>query len=110
MKLPYLKFWDNTPVVVTLTNGVDRNGVPIVVKTVDTKCCFSEKQKIIRASNGQMVNLTGSLTIGYDIAPELTKLNGYVQINGNADKYNITIANRPRNPDGTVNHTYLGLI
>lgn len=108
MKLPYFSAWDVTPVAVSLTQGIDDNGAPLVVATYTGNCNFSEKAKTIRSADGQNVRLNGSLTIRGDIAPALGVLEGRVEING-AD-WNIYNGTRFRNPDGTVNHTKLELV
>ena len=108
MKLPYLEFWDVTPVTVTITNGIDENGAPAVVATYVGNCNYSEKSNYALSSDGQRTKLSGTLTIGCDIAPSVGIVEGTVTINGVTNK--IFGGSRPRNPDGTVNHTTLELI
>lgn len=108
MKMPYFKnAWDRTPCVVHITDGLTEGGVPQEVATYTGKCNFAEKVQIVRAADGTLVQLNASLTIGEDIAPAVPALNGSVDICGRS--WNIATSGRPRNPDGTVNHTDLGL-
>lgn len=109
MKLPYLtRLWDVTPVVVHITDEYDKNGVPKEIAIHTGKCNFSEKAKTIRQTDGTLIQLAASLTIGGDIAPDTQVLAGSVEVSGRVWK--IATAARPRNPDGTVNHTELGLM
>lgn len=108
MKLPYLKLFDNTPILVTLTDGIDENGAPNIATTFEGLCSFDEKAKTIRNSDGQLIRLEGRVSIGKDIAPELKIIEGSAVINGR--EYKIYKSSRPRNPDGSVHHTLLELI
>jgi len=107
-KLPYPHFLDVTPIVVNITEGIDGNGVPAVVLTYSGNCRYYEKAKTIRDADGKLIQLEGKVTIGCDIAPTVTLLKGHVTINGREMK--IYKGKRPRNPDGSVNHTVLELI
>ena len=108
MKLPYLRMWDNTPVTVSITQGTSEEGQPLVVSTYVGKCNYSEKTKYAQSSGGIWIRLAGTLTIGQDIVPEVPVLEGYVTLGSLTCK--IYGGTRPRNPDGTVNHTRLELI
>ncbi|MFT9055536.1 MAG: hypothetical protein ABF449_02765 [Ethanoligenens sp.] len=108
MRVPYIaSIWDTTPCVVSITQGLTEGGAPNVAATYTGKCNFSEKNKILRQPDGTMIQLTASLTICGDIAPNIPVLNGYVEIAG--VKRDIVSSGRPRNPDGSVHHTELGL-
>lgn len=108
MRLPYLtRFWDVTPVTIHITDGFTEDGKPVEALTYTGKCNYSEKAKTVRQSDGTLVQLAASLTIGGDIAPEVPVLAGNVEVSGRT--WSIATAGRPRNPDGTVNHTELGL-
>ncbi len=108
MKLHYFKTWDVIPVVVHITSGLDENGAPIEVATYSGKCNFSEKSKTVRNADGQLIRLDASLSIGCDIAPNVPVITGSVEVlNKN---WNIYFGARPRNPDGSVCFTELGLI
>lgn len=108
MKMPYFRnAWDKTPCVIHITDDVTENGAPQEVETYTGKCNFAEKSRIVRAADGTLVQLNASLMIGEDIAPSVPVLNGSVDIDGRT--WNIITSGRPRNPDGTVHHTELGL-
>ena len=107
MRLHYFQTWDTTPVIVHITNGLDENGVPLEVVTYRGKCNYSEKSKTIRTADGQLIRLDASLTIGCDIAPDIQVITGYVEILNRS--WNIASSARPRNPDGSVLFTELGM-
>jgi hypothetical protein len=109
MKMPYFRAWDVTPIEVHITQGLTPGGAQNEVEVYSGTCNYSEKVKIVRASDGTLVQLAASLTIGCDIAPGIETINGYVLVNGGTHQWNIATAARPRNPDGSVNHTALGL-
>jgi hypothetical protein len=108
MKLPYPKHMDNTPVVVSLTEGINANGAQNVVAIYDGKCRYVEKAVTVRDSEGKLIKLEGKAYIGCDIAPAVRLLEGHATINGKTMK--IHKGSRPRNPDGSVHHTELELI
>lgn len=108
MKLPYLRCWDNTPIKIYITDGISESGSPNVIATYDGKCNFNEKARTIRDSDGQLIQLTASLTVGKDIAPDAKVLTGYVEYRGK--EWKIHTGTRPSNPDGSVNHTKLELM
>lgn len=106
-KLPYLKkLWDRVPITVYLTK-LGRNGNTEVVNSYDGLCNFSESGKRVKSSNGEWVHLAGIVHIGEDIFPDAKHIEGYVIFRDK--KYHIENSSRPRNPDGTVNHTRLEL-
>jgi len=107
MKLPYLACYDTTPYTAVLTSGVDENGQPLLLKTVNGYCRYNEKSKTVRAADGQYTAIEAVIVTEGDIAPEALSIAGEVTINSVARK--IIFANRPRNPDGTVHHTKLVL-
>ena len=108
MKLPYLtRLWDVTPVVVHITDGMTEGGSPQEVAAYTGLCNYSEKAKTVRQTDGTLIQLAASLTIGCDIAPAVPVITGSVEVAGRT--WQIATAARPRNPDGTVNHTALGL-
>ena len=108
MKLPYpTRLGDVTPVVVHITDGVTEGGAPQEVVTYTGLCNYFEKAKTVHQSDGMLIQLQASLTIGGDIAPNVPVITGSVEVS--ARTWQIAIAARPRNPDGTVNHTALGL-
>ena len=107
MKLPYLSIWDNTPAVVHVTDGITEGGAAQEVVTYTGLCNYSEKAKTIRQQDGTLIQLAASLTIGEDIAPSVPVITGSVEVVGRT--WQIATSARPRNPDGTVNHTALGM-
>lgn len=108
MRVPYIaQIWDTTPVTVRLTDGLTEGGAPQEAASYTGKCNFSEITKTKRQADGTLVQLAARLTIGGDIAPGLPVLTGCVEIGGRT--WQIVTAARPRNPDGTVHHTALGL-
>ncbi len=108
MKLHYFKAWDVIPVIVHITSGLDENGTPLEVATYTGKCNFSEKSKTVRNADGQLIRLDASLSIGCDIAPDVPVITGSVEVLNKS--WNIYFVARPRNPDGSVLFTELGLI
>lgn len=108
MKMPYLRCWDNTPIVVYITDGISESGAPQVIATYDGKCNFNEKARTTRTPEGQIVQLNASVSIGKDIAPNAKVLTGHVIYKGR--EWKIYSGARPSNPDGSVNHTKLELM
>ena len=108
MKLPYFKSWDNTPVAVNITDGIDENGAPKVVSIYSGKCNIKEVVKTVRSADGEYIRLSAVITMSGDIAPLVPALNGNVTIGGCT--WEIYSSARPRNPDGTINHTRLELL
>lgn len=106
MKLPYPPT-DRIPVHIYLTNGIDGNGVPKVIREVKTKCTWNEEMRYIRDTDGKLVKLQASLFRKGDIAQDISELEGYIIIYGK--KYNIYQSARPRQPNGEVHHTELML-
>ena len=107
-KLKYPAFADVTPVKITLVSGLDEEGEPIKVGEWSGKCNYSEKSQISVDKDGKKVVLAAVIHICGDIAPSLPAIDGSVEINGITR--NIHYASRPRNPDGSVNHTRLELV
>lgn len=109
MKFPYLSQWDNSECVVLVTSTKpSENGDFPVLKTYEGKCNLSEKSRTVRSVDGQFVRLLCTIHIQGDIAPDLPTFSGKVIVNGR--EMLIESVDRPRNPDGTVHHTRLGLI
>lgn len=105
-KLVYPSYFDVTPcTIVMVVQG--RNGEEEIDKW-EGKCNFSESTKRVQNSDGLWVHLSGVVHICGDIFPTYPKIEGYVIINN--QKMVINGATRPRNPDGTVNHTRLELL
>jgi len=108
MKVPYPHHLDKTPIVVTITDGIDGNGSPKVVATYEGRCRMHETSRYDRDPDGKLVRVEGKVFIGCDIAPSVRSLEGHVEVFGR--KMNIYKASRPRNPDGSIHHTKLELI
>lgn len=108
MRLPYPVFLDRVLATITITNGLDSNGVPAVVKTVTTKVTFNEQPKTRYDKDGKMTSLQGKILMLGDVAPEVGTIEGYVDIKGVL--YQINRGIRCRNPDGTIHHTELELM
>lgn len=115
MKFPYLDQWNNADCVVFISSEKpSENGDFPSIKAYDGRCNFSEKARVVRNADGEYVKVTGVLHIKGDIAPELAAFTGKAVIKcGGMMKdreMKIEAVDRPRNPDGTVHHTRLGLI
>lgn len=108
MKLPYPKFLDKVHVTISLTDGNDNQGVPVVVETIETKCTFNEYIQHKKSVDGSIVIVVGKVLIGGDIAESIAWLEGYLVINSKT--YLIHKGIRTRNPDGSVHHTELELM
>ena len=109
MKFPYLRQWDNATCEVFIQSSEpSENGDFPLYKVYEGRCNLSEKTNVIRGNDGEYNKLTCVLHIKGDIAPELPTFTGKVKIN-NATM-TIESVDRPRNPDGSVHHTRLGLM
>lgn len=110
MKFPYLSQWDNADCIVTITDTEpSENGDFPTKSTYEGRCNLSEKSRTVRSANGKYVKLACVLHIQGDIAPDLDDFSGKATVNGGREML-IETVDRPRNPDGTVHHTRLGLI
>ena len=109
MRFPYLSQWDNAEceVLVTDTKPSENGDFPIKY-TYSGKCNLSDKSRTVRNTNGEYVRLACTLHIKGDIAPGLASFSGKAKVNGKTML--IESVDRPRNPDGTIHHTRLGLI
>jgi hypothetical protein len=109
MKLPYLDAWNNADcrVLVTDDRPSEEGDFPELL-VYEGKCNLSEKSQTIRTTDGSYVKLSCVLHIKGDIAPNLPAFSGKVRVNGR--EMLIETVDRPRNPDGSVHHTRLGLI
>lgn len=106
-KLLYPSFWDTLPIEVFIVE-MNEDGEEVVSSSWAGKCNFSETNKRIQNDKGLWVHLSGVVHIKGDIFPEKSVISGYVVFNGR--KITISNASRPRNPDGSVNHTRLELL
>lgn len=106
-KLLYPSFFDVSPVVVYQTK-LGRSGEEEVIAQWEGLCNYSESNKRVQNDQGLWVHLSGVIHIKGDIFPDHPVITGYVVFNG--QKLTIAGATRPRNPDGSINHTRLELI
>ena len=108
MRLPYLKSFDVTPCSITLYKGIGEDGGPVGAGSWSWLVNFSEKVRRVQDKNGQWVALTGVIRVKGDILPGAVFDDGVASIGGHEAK-RIVHYSRPRNPDGTVNHTRIEL-
>ena len=109
MKFPYPAQWDNSECKIYITDTKpSENGDFPVLRTYEGGCNLSEKSRTVRGTNGQHIRLASVLHIKGDIAPGIPEFAGVAVVNGVSRK--IETVDRPRNPDGTIHHTRLGLI
>lgn len=109
MKFPWLEQWDNATCEVYITDTKpSENGDFPVISTYEGSCNLSEKSRTVRSADGQYIRLSSVIHIRGDIAPEMPEFSGSAKVNGIVRK--IETIDRPRNPDGSVHHTRLGLI
>lgn len=109
MKFPYLSTWNNAECKVFIcSEKPSENGDFPILKTYEGGCNLSEKSRTVRNANGEYVRVNCVLHIEGDIAPELPTFSGKATVNGR--NMRIETVDRPRNPDGTIHHTRLGLI
>lgn len=98
-----------TPIKVTInTEGVSEDGEPIKAIELDLKCNYQDKVMTVLSDQQKIVKISGSAYFCGDIAPDLATLSGG-RVNIFGIDRNILDSRKSRNPDGTVNHTYLGL-
>lgn len=96
--------------VVIYQEGLTEEGEPLAsINLKKEKCRFVERTKIIINPDGKKVELVGRVILLGDIAPDVKKISGG-QVRINDTEYEIYQASRPRNPDGSVHHTTLGLM
>lgn len=109
MKFPYLDQWDNADCKVSIMDTEpSENGDFPVLSTYEGRCNLSEKSRTVRSPDGEYVRLSCVIHIKGDIAPNLVTFSGKATVNGK--EMLIETVDRPRNPDGSVHHTRLGLI
>lgn len=108
-KLPYFESWDVTPCSITLSAGLDDDGAPEVTGQWEGLVNFSEKAKRVQDQDGQWIRLAGVIHVKGDILPGIQFQEGTARVEGYPERKIIGYY-RPRNPDGSVNHTRLELI
>ncbi|NLJ65670.1 MAG: hypothetical protein GX337_09880 [Christensenellaceae bacterium] len=108
-KLPYLDAWDVTPCEIVLHGGLGDDGGPEEVGRWKGLVNFSEKARRVQDKDGQWVKLAGVIHVKGDILPGVQFTEGTAKIEDFPARKIIGYS-RPRNPDGSVNHTRLELI
>lgn len=112
MKWPKLvpKTVRSTYVKVYLSDGIDENGAEKHTLLFEGMCNYSEKSRQVMTAQKQLVQLNAQAFFDGDIYPG-NDIYGEVEIGaGNTTRRRIYGASRGRNPDGTVNFTWLELI
>lgn len=107
-KLHYPSFFDVLPITVVITSGLNEDGTEKEVLKKELKCNYSETTRRVQNSQGLWVPLSGIVRFKGDICPEIANPGGYILLNNQKIVINNYV--RPRNPDGTVNHTRLELM
>ena len=108
-KLPYFKQWDVTKCTITLHDGLGRDGAPSIAGEWTGLVNFSEKARRVQNDDGQWIQLAGVIHVKGDILPGIQFVDGVAKVEGYPERQIIGYT-RPRNPDGTVNHTRLELV
>ena len=109
MNFPWLEQFNNAECVVFIeSDKPSKNGDFKPIKAYTGACNLSEKSRVVRSSDGGYIRLNSVVHIKGDIAPDQKTFSGTVVIGTKEMK--IETIDRPRNPDGTVHHTRLGLI
>lgn len=99
----------NTPIhVFVQTEGVSKDGEPLKAFEDDLLCNYQDKVVTVLTDQQKIVKLTGSALFPGDIAPDLATLSGG-RVNIYGEERKIADTRKSRNPDGSVNYTYLGL-
>lgn len=98
-----------TPIHVTVhSEGISEDGEPIKALELDLKCNYQDKVMTILTEQQKIVKISGSAYFCGDIAPDLATLSGG-QVKLFGVTRNIAESRKMRNPDGSVNYTFLGL-
>ncbi|MCI6603032.1 MAG: hypothetical protein MSC43_02385 [Clostridiales bacterium] len=110
-KLPYRSVWDVTPCTIRLNaGGYTEDGEPMEAHSWTGKVNFSERAGRIQDKDGVWVKLSGVIHVKGDILPGVVFTEGTALVDGYGREMKIVSYSRPRNPDGSVNHTRLELI
>lgn len=99
----------NTPVIVYLEDGLNRDGSPKRTAIFEGKCFYSEKTKYKITAEKQLITLSGEALFNGDIAPDVDVIAGEVRLLSGI-KRRIYSSEKAKNPDVTVNYTRLELI
>ena len=102
------QFCKTTIHVTVQSEGVSKDGEPIKAFEADLFCNYQDKVVTVLTDQQKIVKLTGSALFTGDIAPNLATLSGG-SVNIHGEERKIADTRKSRNPDGSVNYTYLGL-
>jgi hypothetical protein len=111
MKFPQLVLpqFCQTQITVTVNQeGVSEDGEPLEAFRANLKCNYQDSVKTVLIEQKKLVQITGSAYFVGDIAPYLPTLSGGTAIVFGIVR-RIVDSRKARNPDGTVNYTYIGL-
>lgn len=108
-KLRYPDWADVTPAKITFEGEPEADGAPKVLLVWEGLVNFSETGKRIQDSNGRWVQLNGIVHKKGDILGDIPFIRGTCSIEGYKERTIVSVK-RPRNPDGSINHTRLELI
>ena len=111
MKFPQLVLpqFCQTPITVTVNQeGLSEDGEPLEAFRENLKCNYQDGAKTVLTEQKKLVQITGSAYFVGDIAPYLPTLSGGTAIVFGIVR-RIVDSRKARNPDGTVNYTYIGL-
>lgn len=109
MKLLYPEKADVTPAHIVMEGETQADGSPSIVQEWEGLVNFSEKAKRVQDSDGRWVQLNGVVHVKGDILRDVPFIRAYCIVDGSQPRSIVSIS-RPRNPDGTINHTRLELI
>lgn len=98
-----------TPVKVSRTGGLNRDGSPKHTVIFEGKCFYTEKSRTKLTADKQLVTLSGEALFNGDIAPGSDTITGEVSLLSGIVR-EIFSSEKAKNPDGTVNYTRLELI
>lgn len=115
-KLPFPRQLCKVPCTVTVYSPYlsEDTGAKEVRVEYSGKCIWSEKAKNVTDAEKNIIRLSGTIILEGDIAPEEAVFSGgtVTVYPGLPYERILTIyeGKRPRNPDGTIHHTSLGVI
>lgn len=99
----------NTPIRISINSeSVSEDGEPIKSIELNLKCNYQDKVATVLTEQQRIVKITGAAYLDGDIAPELATLSGGIATVLGVDR-RVVDSRKSRNPDGTVNYTFLGL-
>ncbi|MDR1210295.1 MAG: hypothetical protein LBK41_08320 [Clostridiales bacterium] len=114
-KLAFPRFLTRVPCrAVIAEGGPDMDGAETGGAVYEGRCVLSEKTVRVVTDGAVFSDARGRVYIDGDAAPGLAKPSrGSVVVwpgGANETRYSVIRADRPRNPDGSVNHTILYLL